>query len=142
MKKFSKILSSNDVGETSSHQVGVHIPKTGVTPLKILPILDSKVKNPCVWIEATDPHERVWKLRFIYYNSKLHPQIDDNGVKKGTRNEYRVTHITKFFSAYNAKCGDFFILTKKEDGSYYVEITPYQKEPFGVIRLAGWRAIH
>ena len=83
MKKYSKVLSANDVGQTSSHQVGVHIPKTGVTPLAILPALDSRTKNPFVWIEATDLHDRVWKLRFIYYNSKLHPQIDENGEKKG-----------------------------------------------------------
>lgn len=86
---FAKELSANDTGVTRSHQSGILIPKKGNGPLSILPRLDRTVKNPEAWLVCRSPENKSWRLRFIYYNSKLHPEPDPKtGVLRGSRNEY------------------------------------------------------
>ncbi|MGE6164407.1 EcoRII N-terminal effector-binding domain-containing protein [Aeromonas rivipollensis] len=111
-KTFSKTLSANDVGATGGHQAGILIPKTENDLLGILPPLDSQVKNPDAWLDCVDENDVVRRFRFIYYNNKLHDP-------KGTRNEYRITHMTGYFKEAVAREGDFFEISKIENENKY-----------------------
>ncbi|WP_435037738.1 EcoRII N-terminal effector-binding domain-containing protein [Pseudomonas neuropathica] len=114
MKKtsFRKILSANDVGATGGHQGGILIPKSERELLEFLPQLDPAIKNPDAWIECLDEVDIVRKLRFIYYNNRLH----DDG---GTRNEYRITYLTKYFREVDAREGDTFEISKVLNEQHY-----------------------
>ncbi|GAA6164010.1 hypothetical protein NBRC116590_17140 [Pelagimonas sp. KU-00592-HH] len=139
---FRKTLSANDVGSTGGHQAGIHIPKGEKELLKILPSLEPGIKNPDAWLECVDDEGQRLRFRFVYYNNKHH----DEG---GTRDEYRVTHMTSWFRDVGAREGDEFEITKTEDSSVY-SIRIQQKaiqEPDegqeGVrIRLNSWRRVH
>lgn len=109
---FRKILSANDVGATGAHQAGILIPKSESDLLSILPFLDPTTKNPDAWIECEDEDGTIRKFRFIYYNNKLH--------KSGTRNEYRITHMTKFFNETGAREGELLEISKFESSQTYM----------------------
>ena len=81
---FSKVLSANDVGATGGHMGGLLIPKGERELLAILPPLDPTIKNPDAWLECVDDAGQALRLRFVYYNNKLHDE-------RGTRNEFRLT---------------------------------------------------
>lgn len=140
-KKFRKRLSANDVGATGGHQGGVLIPKSEKELLAMLPALEPDVKNPDAWIECTDETGNTLKFRFVYYNNRLH----DPG---GTRNEYRITHMTSWFRDVGAREGDEFEISRASFGNQYsIGIRPKDaEEPSsdqGVrIRLTGWRRVH
>ena len=102
---IAKVLSPNDVGETGAHQAGILIPKVEEI-LNYFPPLDKKVKNPSVFISFTDESGEKWKFRFIYYNNKFFG---------GTRNEYRLTHMTKFFKVKNLKERDKINFFKEDE---------------------------
>ena len=85
-KSFAKTLSGNDVGETGSHQAGICVPKKNQDLCSFFPQLDAKIKNPDCWLICEDENGDSWKLRFVYYDSKT--------LGVGTRNEYRITHLT------------------------------------------------
>lgn len=138
-QSFAKTLTANDVG-LSGNQAGVHIPKSQTDLMLMLPPLDTAIKNPDAWLECVDDAGRLWKLRYVYYNNSLH---DPNG----TRDEYRITHMTKFFRVNTAAPGDQLLLTG-ERGSNRLRIsvlnatnasTGIRPEP---IRLQGWRKVH
>lgn len=109
---FQKILSANDVGATGGHQAGILVPKTEVQLLAFFPYLDPKVKNPDAWIECIDMDGNIHQFRFVYYNNKHH---DLNG----TRNEYRLTYMTKYFRAMVAQEGDIFEITRNKGATKY-----------------------
>lgn len=137
---FQKILTANDTGKTKSHQAGLHIPKSDTEFLDFLPYLDPKTKNPDSWLYCIDETSRKWKFRFVYYNNKLHDV-------KGTRNEYRITHMTKYFRYIGASEEDTFEITKnKSDLSYRIRIithypsnTEFSNRP---IKLKGWTKVY
>jgi hypothetical protein len=140
---FRKLLSANDVGLTGGHQGGVLIPKGDTELLKILPYLDPKVKNPDTWITCVDERKKILKFRFVYYNNKYH---DING----TRNEYRITHMTKWFKSQIAMDNDELeIGCISGDSKYYIKIircldisNDSPKEGPARIVLKGWRRVH
>ena len=137
MKSFGKILSANDTGETGGHQAGILVPKGQVELVEALPYLDPNVKNPDCWINCIDEENEKWKFRYVYYNNKLHDE-------KGTRNEYRLTHMTKYFRSVAAKAGDMIVISVGDSNSLYQIRLEDQKtektaEP---IRLKGWSRIH
>lgn len=137
---YEKPLTANDTGETGGHQAGIHIPKSQTDLLTLLPFLDPKEKNPGAWLEMTDDAGVTWRFRYIYYNNRLH----DEG---GTRNEYRITHMTKFFRAAGAKEGDTLELSGSPGSHNYVVAVRKrsQEEQTGPpvrIRLKGWRRVH
>jgi hypothetical protein len=138
---FSKMLSANDVGTTGGHQGGILIPKGETQLLAILPGLDPEIKNPDAWLDCVDDAEQALRFRFVYYNNKLH---DENG----TRNEFRMTHMTKWFRDNGAREGDEFRICLMSDKMRYsiriIRPGPEdQKEDDGVrIRLSGWRRVH
>ncbi len=138
MKKIIKVLSPNDTGETGAHQAGILIPRKGEL-LSFFPELDSSVKNPRVSLSFEDPNGKSWSFNFIYYNNKLFG---------GTRNEYRLTSMTKFFRENNLKSGDSLIFTH-EDMSYSVNYdrmeNGYKKLEDGTISIeigSGWTVVN
>lgn len=137
---FSKTLSANDTGLTGGHQAGILVPKGDRELLAFFPHLDPAVENPDAWIAATDEHGEHRQLRYIYYNKKLHGT--------GTRNEYRITHLTKYLKAVDARPGDALVFAgAMGSGRYSMRLerswgVQEAAAAFGVIRLSGWRRVH
>ena len=142
-KSFFKILRGNDTGATGSHQAGVAIPKSNRELLDFFPFLNPKEDNPDAWITCIDPNQEKWEMRYIYYNGKL--------TGKSTRDEYRLTHTTKFLSLWGAKTGDKMVFeSTSQCGVYLISIqdqkeTDSSEEKRGattsrppVIKLKGW----
>jgi len=113
---IAKVLSPNDVGKTGGHQAGILIPKIGEI-LDYFPPLDTNTRNPSVFISFKDESTERWKFRFVYYNNKFFG---------GTRNEYRLTHMTKFFKAKNLKEGDTIIFYMENE---FFKIKHERKSP-------------
>ena len=134
---FSKVLTANDVGETSAHQAGIHIPKSMPELLSFLPELGEKALNPSVWVMCRDEYDEVWKFRYVYYNNKLHSP-------SGTRNEYRLTHMTKFLKRNSSLAGDSFVMTKNENNDEYrIRVIPQILNPLKkAIKLVGWNRVY
>lgn len=109
--KIQKLLSSNDIGSNGAHQAGICVPKKGGY-LDFFPNLNYEEMNPRVTITFFDDSNEKYKLNFIYYNNKFFG---------GTRNEFRLTGMTKFFERKNAKVHDKLILEKIDD-NYYLKI--------------------
>jgi hypothetical protein len=103
-KGIAKCLSANDLGRTGSHQAGILIPKRGDL-LSFFPPLDPNEKNPRVNFDAIiqDSNERVC-LTFVYYNNKLHGE--------GTRNEFRLTGLTRPLRVLAANVGDTLVIRR------------------------------
>ncbi|WP_196222680.1 EcoRII N-terminal effector-binding domain-containing protein [Pseudooceanicola algae] len=144
MKKFSKPLTANDVGATGAHMAGIHIPKSDDELLAFLPPLDPKEYNPSEWITCVTPDGRELRLRYVYYNNRLHKP-------KGTRNEYRITHLTNYFKTEGAREGDTFEISKEEGAPrYLIDVVPAMQEvseqvdesPVRIKISAGWRRVH
>ena len=135
-------MTANDTGETGGHQAGIHIPKSQTELLAIFPYLDPKEKNPDAWLEMIDETGIVWRFRYVYYNNKLHRA-------GGTRNEYRITHMTKFLRAVGAVEGDLLVISSSPS-SYRYKISvrkvdqdqASQSNVSSKIRLTGWRRVY
>lgn len=110
---ITKILSSNDTGETGGHQAGMLIPK-GDDVLMFFPDLGNAEKNPRSAMYFVDDSGKTWKLNFIYYNNKF---FDEHG----TRNEYRLTGMTAFFRENGLKAGDSITLIHDNNGEDRIE---------------------
>lgn len=140
-QKFEKILTANDIGATGAHQAGIHVPKSQTDLIRFLPPLNPKTKNPDAWLTCIDDAGEIWSFRYIHYNNRLHDP-------KGTRDEYRITHMTKFFRTVGAGEGDVFSITARaRDGRYQIRVTPpalpvTQAGDAVRIRLQGWRRVH
>jgi hypothetical protein len=145
-ESFAKVLSANDTGATGGHQAGILIPKGHPALLAFFPPLDASVQNPDAWVEVVDGSGRVWKLRYIYYNNRFH-------AANGTRNEYRLTHLTRYLREAGARAGDSLIFTATATpGRYRIAIMPSAPggetcattHPVrsGVVRLSGWSRVH
>ena len=140
--RFKKQLTANDTGETESHQAGILIPKTQSDLVSFLPFLDPKIKNPDAFIVCVDDQGISWNFRYVYYNNKLHDL-------RGTRNEYRITHMTKFFRSVGAKKDDILYLSRESGISHYKISVRSPRQPkdladnsTGTIKLTGWRKDH
>lgn len=112
---IEKILSRNDTGETGGHQAGILIPKKAEI-LSFFPKLDSNENNPRFLITFNDPFGDQWSFSFIYYNNRFWG---------GTRNEYRLTGMTRYMNAHNLKAGDTLVLSRDNNGFYSVK---YKKD--------------
>jgi hypothetical protein len=139
---YQKLLSANDAGETGSHQAGICVPKEDEKLLSFFPRLNPENFNPDVWLECRDKSGEQWKMRYVYYNGKLHG--------RNSRNEYRITHTTKFLRKWNGRSGDYMVFSStNKPGNYEIELKA--KEPLcithenpssGVIVLRGWSRVH
>lgn len=132
-QRIVKTLSANDTGETGSHQAGILVPKDPAL-LSFFPSLDATHYNPRVHLRFVDDGGTFWEFAFIYYN---------NALFDGTRNEYRLTRMTKYIRQAQLVVGDEVILTR--DGDRY-RVSHARKEQAkvskGVLKLgSGWRVI-
>lgn len=143
-ERYAKVLTANDTGKSGTHQAGIHIPKAQEQLVRMLPQLDAQIKNPDAWLDCLDSQGRRWRLRYVYYNNRLHEP-------RGTRNEYRITHTTHFFRAMGARPGDTFILSGRSgSAAYSIDIVRPDDGPAavrvgitaGLVRLRGWRRLH
>jgi hypothetical protein len=106
---IAKILSANDVGSTKSHQAGILIPKNEEI-LSFFPQLDKALKNPRKEMNVWDNDGNFFQFYFIYYNNKFFG---------GTRNEYRLTCISKYIKKHGLRQGDIIRL-RNEGSNYYI----------------------
>lgn len=135
--RITKTLSANDIGETGAHQAGILVPKEPAI-LSFFPFLDPDAKNPRVSLTFREPDGITrWDFNFIYYNNRLFG---------GTRNEYRLTCMTKYLRASNAAVGDQVVLSKDGDGRLQVDVervnAPFVTSDDDVLVLSGgWKVI-
>lgn len=105
-----KTLSPNDVGETGGHQAGLHIPKKK-SILSFFPCLEPSARNPRVHLRFKDQSGYHWKFAFIYYNNKFFG---------GTRNEYRLTGMTRYIREAGLVSGDEVLMHRHANGSFSI----------------------
>lgn len=128
-----KVLTANDTGETGGHQAGLLIPKQPRL-LSFFPKLDSSIYNPRVHLPFIDESGSCWEFAFIYYNNVFHG---------GTRNEYRLTRMTRYIRNARLVVGDEVILSRL-NGRYRIahKHTRQAVVNDGVLRLGnGWRVV-
>lgn len=130
-----KTLSKNDLGWTGGHQSGILVPKE-VIRLNFLPFLNPNEYNPRCGI-SFDFRGNTVSFTFIYYNNRLH--------NRGTRNEYRITGMTKFFRENSCEPGDTLKFSRVGDGykldilKHVITDDEYQKALDKPILIrAGW----
>ncbi|RZN98590.1 hypothetical protein EKG40_30925 [Pseudomonas moorei] len=132
-KQIAKALSANDTGETGGHQAGILVPKDP-SLLSFFPKLDATQYNPRVHLNFIDDSGKFWEFAFIYYN---------NAIFDGTRNEYRLTRMTKYIREAGLISGDELILSRDSD-RYRVSYNRKHKAQSsgGVLQLGtGWRVV-
>lgn len=130
---YEKVLSANDTGITGGHMGGILIPRTESGLIALFPKLDPKEYNPSIFINIYDTNGTSHKLRFVYYNNKLH--------NRGTRNEYRLTYLTDYLRNWNAKAGDRFRITKTSDNRLEMCVVKQETGSSGRIVLKGWNRV-
>lgn len=109
----AKMLTANDTGTTGGHQAGILVPKAPEI-LSFFPHLNAAEKNPRTMLVVREKESGVrWKFNFIYYNNKHFG---------GTRDEYRLTCMTRYLRAVAAAEGDELVFTKDPNGSLHVEL--------------------
>lgn len=113
----SKKLTKNDLGLTGGHQGGICVPFK-VVRMDFFPALDASEYNPRSVIDF-DFRGGCIRCTYIYYNSRLHGS--------GTRNEYRLTGMSRFFRENLCQEGDLveFCLN---DGKYSIDIKHQNQE--------------
>lgn len=136
IKKITKTLSANDTGETGGHQAGILIPKTPRI-LSFFPELDASIKNPRISLHFYEEDGITkWPFEFIYYNGKFFG---------GTRNEFRLTWMTQYLRAKNAKTGDRIEMLLDNEGRRHIVLKREKdsaEDDDGVLRLrGGWKVI-
>jgi hypothetical protein len=134
-KTITKLLSANDTGETGGHQAGILVPKEE-SLLLFFPKLDAGLHNPRAHLHFIDSVGDKWEFAFIYYNNRLFG---------GTRNEYRLTRMTRYIREAGLIPGDELIFIHDERGCYRVSYRKSRAPVLvakNVIRLgSGWRVI-
>ncbi len=128
MTRITKMLSANDCG-VRSHQSGILIPKNPPHVLKFFPELNEGELNPRLKLFFKDVEtDEMLELNFIHYNNKYFGK---------TRNEYRLTGISKYLKEHGASPGDLLHITDRQ-GKYFLEI---EKKRIGnKIKLTeGWQ---
>ena len=126
---IEKILSDTDIG-INTHQSGIYVPKNSEI-LSFFPKLTSKKLNPRARMIFYDIYGEEWIFNFIYYNNKFHG---------GTRNEFRVTGISKFIRSRALKSNDIIKLQKKNN-NFFIH---YKKSSIKVKRYTGhydWKIV-
>ena len=111
----SKPLTRNDLGITGSHQAGMCIPRKIA---QYFPKLDETQKNPRVVVRVIDCNDKPWSFNFIHYNNKLFG---------GTRYEYRLTKMTKFFREHSLKEKDRIQFSLDSSNLYSILIHRHQE---------------
>ena len=132
---ITKVLSPNDTGETGAHQAGILVPRERQL-LSFFPSLNEKEYNPRAHIKFIDRSGVEWEFAFIYYNNKFFG---------GTRNEYRLTRMTRFIREAGLTTGDEIILSRNDAGEYSIDFrrrSESVQDERGVLKLgSGWKII-
>jgi len=130
---IAKTLSSNDTGETGTHQAGILVPKDPQI-LSYFPFLDFALKNPRSEMLFRDAAGAIWKFVFVYYNNKRFG---------GTRDEFRLTGMTSFIRSNNLKAGDTLLFSRhSDDDTRLLEYSRLRETNRSVIKLSGtWKVI-
>jgi hypothetical protein len=132
--RIAKILSANDTGETGGHQAGILVPREPEL-LSFFPKLNATDYNPRCHLMFLDDSGSFWEFAFIYYNNKQFG---------GTRNEYRLTRMTRYIREAGLAVGDEIIL-KKEAGRYRIshrKKKQVERTAGGILKLGtGWRVV-
>jgi hypothetical protein len=135
IRSISKTLSGNDVGVTGGHQAGMLVPKDPRI-LGFFPKLDASTLNPRTQMRFHDDAGSHLDFWFIYYNNRFFG---------GTRNEYRLTHMTKWIRQSGLQEGDEILMTRTENGAYAITQRRKVDVPViqdGVLMLgSGWKII-
>jgi hypothetical protein len=133
--EISKTLSANDTGLTGGHQAGILIPKDQRI-LGFFPPLDATIKNPRSLLAFVDDEGTQWEFCFIYYNNRFFG---------GTRDEYRLTRMTKYLRGNNLSPEDEVLLNRPRSDSYRVSYRRRSQQHAGtqpVLKLgSGWKVI-
>lgn len=133
--EVSKRLSANDIGETGSHQAGILVPKEGDV-IKFFPSLASSTKNPRADLHMREKSDgTLWLFKLIYYNSKFFG---------GTRNEYRLTCMTKYLRMSGANVGDELAFSRDIDGNYLISLRRASRVSDSsdtLVLTGGWKII-
>lgn len=119
LHRIQKLLTSNDLGLTGSHQVGVVVPKK-VAMGGFFPVLPYESTNPrriVVFYDATT-NQKI-SINFIYYNNKL---------RGGTRDEFRITGIAAHCRIRGAKVDDILEMALYEDGRRTLDLVSKRNE--------------
>ena len=132
--RVQKTLSPNDMGDTRSHQAGIHVPKALA---RFFPALNESALNPRLNLQLEDERGVVGTCTYIHYNNRV--------VSDGTRDEYRITRIRSFLTECGARTGDTIEFSRKGDNQYLVTIVGSQATPEPdtvVVDLAhGWKTV-
>lgn len=139
IKAFAKVLSANDVGSTGGHQCGLFVPRKPQI-LSFFPTLCESEHNPRVHIQFRDDGGEVWTFAYIYYN---------NHLIGGTRNEYRLTRMTKYIRQTSLEAGDEIVFSRPTADRYLVSYRRAERKPFAhtkilpaIVWLApSWKAV-
>jgi hypothetical protein len=136
--EIRKRLSANDVGATGGHQAGILVPRD-IHILSFFPELDGSVKNPRMPLVVYERSNRArWNFNFIYYNNKFF---------NGTRNEYRLTCMTQYLRAIDAKVDDELVFSRDENASFEVDIrrvnrpSSYTMDGDTLVLGGGWTVV-
>jgi len=132
-RAISKLLSRNDTSETGAHQAGMLIPRDPLV-LAFFPPVDASKKNPRRAIAFVDDAAERWTFSFIYYNNRFFG---------GTRNEYRLTHMTGYLRLHGLCAGDQVVLSIDDAGGYRIRCKRAQDlQESDVLKLSTqWRVI-
>lgn len=100
-------------------------------------MLDRAERNPRAHLTFLDDNGAPWELAFIYYN---------NGLTGGTRNEYRLTRLTRFIREAGLEPGDEIRLSRTEDDRWRIGYTRRGAEAMSdermVLKLGtGWKVV-
>ena len=132
---ITKILSPSDIGITGSHQAGILVPKVPEI-LSFFPALSQRAKNPRHTLSFMDDDElTTWDFQYIYYNNKFFG---------GTRNEYRLTGMTKYLRAKTAEAGDEVAFSRDTHGGLRIShrrIKSSVRESDVITLSGGWKVI-
>jgi hypothetical protein len=132
--RIAKILSANDTGETGGHQAGILVPRDP-NVLAFFPTLDAATYNPRCHLMFLDEGGTFWEFAFIYYNNRFFD---------GTRNEYRLTRMTRYIREAGLAVGDEVILSREGDRYHVSHRRKQQVERTAgsVLKLGtGWRVV-
>ena len=134
-RSITKVLSANDTGETGGHQAGILVPRERRL-LSFFPSLKKENYNPRAHLKFVDGSGVEWEFAFIYYNNKFFG---------GTRNEYRLTRMTRFIREAGLATGDEVILTRSEAEEYSIDFkrkSEAKQDERGVLKLgSGWKIV-
>ena len=132
--RVQKTLSPNDMGDTRSHQAGIHVPKTLA---HFFPALDESALNPRSSLRLRNGQGASGTCTYIHYNNSV--------VSDGTRDEYRITRIRSFLAECGARTGDTIEFSRVGSNEYLVKVVAFEPEAASeavVVDLArGWRTV-